>query len=116
MGFLQGAWEAVPIRRRGAPQGVGARVEGGLRAAVRVPRCARICSITERWVMTATIRMAPWQVGQRSESTSKICRRSATQRRLASVGASRGMVTIGVGGLAPPDSARRRMPRGRLVN
>lgn len=32
----------VALRRRGVPQGTGARVEGGLRAAVRVARCARI--------------------------------------------------------------------------
>jgi hypothetical protein len=33
----------------------------------------RIWSITDVWVMNATMRMAPWQVGHASESTSKIC-------------------------------------------
>jgi hypothetical protein len=38
--------------------------------------------------MNATMRMAPWQVGHASESTSNICCSRVAQRRLASVGAS----------------------------
>ncbi len=56
----------------------GRRVEGGLRAPpgtaveTRVRRFVRIWSITDRCVITATIRMGPWQVGYASVSTSKI--------------------------------------------
>ena len=42
------------------------------RVAARVRRWVRIWSITDACVMNATIRIAPWQVGQASGSTSKI--------------------------------------------
>jgi hypothetical protein len=48
-------------------------------------------------VMTATLRIAPWQDGHVSGSTSKICWRSARHRRLASVGARRGAGTMAGG-------------------
>jgi hypothetical protein len=54
----------------------------------------RIWSITDVCVMKATMRIAPWQVGQASGSTSKICCKRAAHRRVASVGASRGAGTI----------------------
>jgi enterochelin esterase-like enzyme len=82
---------------RDAPRLAGARVDGGLLAPAwvacaareaRVRRCARIWSITDAWVMNATMRMAPWQVGHASESTSNICCSRVAHRRLASVGAS----------------------------
>jgi hypothetical protein len=56
--------------------------------AVRVRRCARIWSITDVWVMKATIRIAWWRVGHASGPTSKIRWRRLAHRRLASVGAS----------------------------
>ena len=62
-------------------------------AGARPRRCARIWSITEAWVMHTMIRMVPRHVGHASGSTSKICCRSAAQRRAASVGASRGCKT-----------------------
>ncbi len=68
---------------RDAPRLAGARVDGGLRGptcasrAARVRRWVRIWSITDVWVMNATIRMGPRHVGHASESTSKICCRSA---------------------------------------
>ena len=64
---------------RDGPRLVGTRVDGGLRGpacasrAARVRRCARIWSITDAWVMNATMRIAPWQVGHASGSTSKSC-------------------------------------------
>ena len=67
---------------RDAPRLVGARVDGGLRGpawasrAAQVRRCVRIWSITDAWVMNATMRIAPWQVGHASGSTSKICCRT----------------------------------------
>ena len=54
----------------------------------------RISSITDVWVMNATIRMGPWQVRHASGSTSTICCRRAAHRRVASVGASRGAETM----------------------
>jgi len=39
--------------------------------------------ITDAWVMNATIRITPGQVGHASGSTSKICWRSAAHRRVA---------------------------------
>jgi hypothetical protein len=57
----------------------------------------RIWSITDVCVMPATMRLAPWQDGHASVSTSQICCRNAAQRRVASVGASRWARTI-VGG------------------
>jgi transposase len=97
--------------RSDAPRFVGARVDGGLRGppcasrAARVRRCARIRSITETWVMNATTRMGPWQVGHASGSTSKICCKRAAHRRVASVGASRGAGTIRGGVSAAAGSA-----------
>ena len=108
---------------RDAPRLAGARVDGGLRAPAwvacaareaRVRRGARIWSITDAWVMNATMRMAPWQVGHASESTSKICCSRVAHRRLASVGARRGAATM-AGGAQGAGSACRRMPRGRLA-
>jgi len=61
----------------------GARVDGGLRAAwaagaARARRWVRIRSMTDACVRKATIRVAPWNVGHASGSTSQICgRRSA---------------------------------------
>ncbi len=63
--------------------GRGTRVDGGLRGpacaarAARVRRWVRIWSITAAWVMQATMRIAPWQHGHASGSTSKSCWRSA---------------------------------------
>ncbi len=57
--------------RRRAPGPAGPRVEGKLRAPAwaageaRVRRWGRIWSITDGWVRNATMRIAPWQVGQR---------------------------------------------------
>ena len=108
---------------RDAPRLAGARVDGGLLAPAwvacaareaRVRRCARIWSITDAWVMNATMRMAPWQVGHASESTSNICCSRVAHRRLASVGARRGAATM-AGGAQGAGSACRRMPRGRLA-
>ena len=45
----------------------------------------------------------------------KICWSRAAQRRVASVGASRGAGTIANGVPASAGSARRRIPRGRLL-
>ncbi len=107
---------------RDAPRLVGARVDGGLLApawvacaarAARVRRCARSWSITDACVMNATMRMAPWQVGHASGSTSKICCSRVAHRRDASVGASGHAGTIAggpsarVGGLGA-----RRWPLG----
>jgi hypothetical protein len=50
--------------------------------------------------MNATIRIGPAHWGHASGSTSKICCSNAAQRREASVGASRGVVTIGTGASA----------------
>jgi hypothetical protein len=64
----------------------GARVDGGLRApprassASRFRRCARIRSFTDGCEMQATRRIAPWQGGHASLSTSKSrCRSDAHQ-------------------------------------
>jgi len=65
--------------------------------------------------MNATIRMAPWQAGHASGSTSKICWSNAAHRRLASVGASRGAGTVAGGTAAAAVAAVPRMPRGRLA-
>jgi hypothetical protein len=95
---------------RDIPRLAEARVDGGLRAAANavgaapVRRWVRIWSITDAWVMNATMRIAPWQVGHASGSTSKSCCRRAAQRRLASVGASRGAGTI-AGAAFPPHAA-----------
>jgi hypothetical protein len=97
--------------RRGAravPRLAGARVDGGRRGPAcaareaRVRRWVRIGSITDVWVMPATRRLAPWQDGHASGSTSKICWSRVAHRRLASVGASRGagMITGGASSAA----------------
>ena len=94
-----------PPARRTSPQGRGASgganpgggrgVDGGLRApafaawAAQERRWVRIWSITDAWVMNATIRIAPRQVGHTSGSTSKICWSRAAHRRLASLGAGK---------------------------
>jgi hypothetical protein len=59
-----------------------------------------IWSITDVWFMRATMRIALWQDGHDSGSTSVIFWRSAAQRPLASVGASRGVGTM-AGGPSP---------------
>gem|GEM_PF-2802095 len=77
-----GAWEDGR-GARAVPRLAGARVDGGLRGpacasrAARVRKWVRIWSITDVWVMQATRRIAPWQDGHASGSTSKICCRSA---------------------------------------
>jgi hypothetical protein len=116
------SWGAAgAVGRRLALGFDGTRVDGGLRApdrswaAARGRRCVRIWSITDACVMNATIRMGPWHVGHVRGSTSKICCRSAAQRRVASVGASLGAVTIASGASATAGCAWRRMPRGRLA-
>ena len=84
-------WDAGGARgRRGAPQVAGARVDGGPRtpgAMVRVRRCVRIWSITAAWVMTAMIRMVPWQPGQMCSTTSSAStiRRGGIPRSATSV-------------------------------
>ena len=99
----------------------GARVDGGLRGpacasrAARARRRARIWSITDAWVMHATTRIVPWQVGHASGSTSKICCSRAAHRRVASLGARRGAGTIAGGPSAAAGAAFARMPRGRLA-
>ena len=104
---------------RDAPRPTGAHVDGGLRGpacdsrAARVRRWVRIWSMTDDGVMNATMRMTPWQAGHASGSTSRICRRSAAHRRLASGGARRGAGTIASGTGA--GLACRRIPRGRLA-
>jgi len=60
-----------------------------------VRRSVRIWSITAACVMHATIRIGPAQRGHASGSTSSICRSNAAHRRVASVGTSCGVVTIG---------------------
>jgi hypothetical protein len=55
--------------------------------------------------MTARIRMVPWHCGHASGSTSKICRNNAVHRRVASVGESFGVTTIGTGASAPAGAA-----------
>jgi hypothetical protein len=102
---------------------LGARVDGGLPGPacasreLRVRRWVRIWSITDVWVMKATMHIAPWQDGHASGSTSKICCRSAAHRRVASVGASLGAGSM-AGGLGPSEAASAslsRAPRGRLA-
>ena len=78
-------------------------------------RWVRIWSITDVWVMQATMRIAPWQDGHASGSTSKICCSRAAHRRVASVGANRGAGTIAGGPSAAVGAAFPRMPRGRLA-
>ncbi len=63
--------------------------------------------------MNAMIQMGPRHVGQASGSTSKICRRSANRRRVASEGASRGVGTI-VSGSAVGSASRNGIPRGGI--
>ena len=83
--------------------------------AARARRCVRIWSITDVCVMKATMRIAPWQVGHASGSTSKNCWSSAAHRRVASVGASRGAGTMAGGPSAVASAAFPRVPRGRFV-
>lgn len=83
--------------------------------AARERRWAKIWSITDAWVMKATRRIAPWQDGHASGSTSKICCRSAAHRRLASVGARRGAGTMAGATAAAAVAALPRIPRGRLA-
>jgi hypothetical protein len=84
-----GAASADERGGRAGPRLAGARVDGGLRGPAcaareaRVRRWVRIWSITDVWVMKATMRIAPWQVGHLSGSTSKICWRRAAHRRVA---------------------------------
>jgi len=75
----------------------------------------RIWSITDAWVMQATMRIAPWQDVHASGSTAKSCRRSAARRRMASLGARRGAGSIAGGPSAAAGAAFLRMPRGRLA-
>jgi len=75
----------------------------------------RIWSITDASVMHATMRIAPWQVGHASGSTSKSCCRRVAQRRDASLGASRGAGPMAGGPSAAVGAAFPRMPRGRLA-
>ncbi len=116
--LLEASTESEWVARHLESLGPGSR--GGLRAPAwaspeaRV-RCVRIWSITDAWVMKATIRIVPWHDGHASGSTSKICWRSAAHRRDASVGASRGAGTIAGGTAAAVGSALPRMPRGRLA-
>jgi hypothetical protein len=118
---MTGAASADERGVRAGPRLAGARVDGGLRGPAcaareaRVRRWVRIWSITDVWVMKATMRIAPWQVGHLSGSTSKICWRRAAHRRVASVGASRGAGTIAGGPSATAGAALSRMPRGRLA-
>ena len=100
---------------RAVPRLAGARVAGGLRGPAcpsreaRVRRWVRIWSITDVWVMKATMRIAPWQVGHASGSTSKICWSSDAHRRVASVGASRGAgrCCVSSDGTCPSRAVRR---------
>ena len=78
----------------------------------RTRRWVRIWSIADAWVMQATIRMAPWQVGHASGSISKSCWSRVAHRRDASVGASGGAGTIAGGPSARVGAAFWRVPRG----
>ncbi len=106
---------------RAVPRLAGARVDGGLSGPVcasreaRVRRWVSIWSITDVWVMKATMRIAPWQDGHASGSTSKICWRRAAHRRATSVGANRAAATIVGGPSAAAGAAFPRVPRGRLA-
>ncbi len=80
---VTGAASANGRRARAGPRLAGARRDGGLRGPAcasreaRVWRWVRIWSITDVWMMPATMRIAPWQDGHASGSTSTICWRSA---------------------------------------
>jgi len=75
---MTGAASADERGVRAGPRLAGARVDGGLRGPAcaareaRVRRWVRIWSITDVWVMQATRRIAPWQDGHASGSTSLV--------------------------------------------
>ncbi len=118
---VTGGASANGRRAHVVPRLAGARVDGGLRGPAcasreaRVRRWVRIWSITDVWVMNATTRMGPWQVGHASGSTSTICWSRVAHQRVASVGASRGAGTIAGGPSAAAGAAFPRMPRGRFA-
>ena len=105
----------TPLGSRGPASIGGLRAPVWAAAAGRARRCARIWSITDACVMNATIRIALWQVGQASGSTSKICCRNAAHRRVASLDARRGARTIAGGPSMATGAALTRIPRGRLA-
>jgi len=71
--------------------------------------------VTDVWVIQATMRIAPWQDGHASGSTTKICWRSAAHRRAASVAANCGAATLMGGPSAVAGAALSRMPHGRFA-
>ncbi len=91
-----GAASADERGGRAGPQLAGARVDGGLRGPAcaareaRVRRWVRIWSITDVWVMPATRRSAPWQVGHLSGSIGDVHEDSGEElQRVGGLGARR---------------------------